>query len=300
MTTSPQLLLVGSPVTQSKSPVFQNAALQAIGSYWSYGVEDVDQTGLIEVIDRIRSGAIIGANVTMPHKQLAYESCDCPSPIATALKAVNTLYRDQEGRVAGANTDVHGVARSITALGCATRSVVLLGAGGAAAAAIAAVGGVASDLVIINRNTQRARDLANRLSAHELGPARVQVAEWGTDAARGFVRGADLIINATALGMRDALAAEESFRLLDVHRSEAALLDLIYSMVETPFLGLGAERAKLDGATMLVEQGARSFELWTGSPAPLKEMYVALFSSLGRPVPTVVESGAQDEDPDIA
>jgi shikimate dehydrogenase len=248
---------------------------------------------MIGVIDRIRSGTIIGANVTMPHKGVAFENCDEACGLATALRAVNTLYLSDDGLALGTNTDVHGVARSIAALGCATGSIVLLGAGGAAAAAVAALAALECNLAVINRDAHRAQTMVERLDRAGLCPREVQVAEWGSSESRRQVRCADLVINATALGMGDQALAGDSFRKLEIDRGESALLDLIYSIDETPFLKFGAGRSTLDGATMLVEQGARSFELWTGRKAPLHEMYLALFSHLGRAVPALPQAESE-------
>ncbi len=287
MTTCPQLFLLGSPVAQSKSPVFQNAGLEAIGSEWRYAVKDTDASGVVEVIDRIRSGAIVGANVTMPHKAVAYTGCDEPCPLASALRAVNTLYRDSGGVVVGTNTDVHGVARSVAALGCATGRVVLLGAGGAGAAAAAAVGGIVGELTVVNRSLEKGRAMLHVLQNAGLVPASASVLEWGSAEAVERVVAADLVINSTSLGMKDAAQAAVAFDRLGIANGSGAALDLIYAVGETPFLTQATGRPRLDGATMLVEQGARSFELWTGEPAPLPAMYHALFSALGRPVPEI-------------
>lgn len=275
----PQLLLIGSPVSQSRSPVFQNAALRHVGSPLTYGVLQVDDRGAIDAIDRLRSKAIAGLNVTMPHKALAAAHADVCDERVDRLGAANTLWVE-DGRVLATNTDVDGVRRSVAALGGPFSRVVILGAGGAAASATLAVHD-AERLTVIARRESAAVELLDRVTAGRAGHRGVA---WGGSACLDAVNNADLVVNATPLGMSGGPDAVAAFRAVGLHSTGAGLLDLIYAERPTAFLSF-ATNAAMDGATMLVEQGAVAFERWTGRPAPRLVMYEVLFGSLGRPVP---------------
>lgn len=259
--------------------MFQNAALRYHGIPWTYGVEDVDESEAISAIDRLRSGAVSGLNVTMPLKGLAAREADRPDDRVRRLGAANTLWC-VHGLVHATNTDVDGVIRSIEALGGPFEHVVVLGAGGAAASALLASAAVAH-LTVVARRAAVAAELVSRVIGNR---PEWSVCGWGDSEARDAVQFADLVINATPLGMSDANTAREAFREAGVEKASGRLLDLVYSAGTTPFLSFGPERG-IDGATMLAEQGAVAFEKWTGRAAPRRVMYDALFGSLGRPTP---------------
>ena len=245
-------------------------------------MEDCDAEGAIAAIDRLRSGAITGLNVTMPHKVLAANASDVREERVEVLGAANTLFV-REGLVHAANTDVDGVRRSVQRFGHPIERAVVLGAGGAAAAAALALEGT-PEVVVIARKSAAAEALNERI-AEVICSTHLAAHEWGAEPALQAVRAADLVVNATPLGMQDPAQADAAFRALGLPSSGAHLLDLIYARTRTPFLAF-ANADAMDGATMLVEQGASAFEIWTGRAAPVRVMYEALFGALGRPVPS--------------
>ena len=267
MTAAPRrLLLLGHPVAHSLSPVFQNAALRALGSDLRYEALDVPPERFAETF---RTLALDGAagNVTVPYKAAATEACNQIMPLARRVGAVNTFWT-VGGRLVGDNTDVggfHAAARAL--LGAEPRElrVALLGAGGAAAAVLAAVAEwPASTVAVWNRSPER----AVRLAAAFAGVATA--AEFLATA----VRGADLVVNATTVGMRDD---DVPFHPAILAR-RAAVLDLVYRPGETAWVRLARARGlrAADGLTMLVEQGALAFERWLGVPPDRAAMWAAL------------------------
>jgi shikimate dehydrogenase len=261
-----RLLLLGHPVAHSLSPVFQNAALRALGSDLRYEALDVPPERFAETF---RTLALDGAagNVTVPYKAAAAEACNQIMPLARRVGAVNTFWT-VGGRLVGDNTDVggfHAAARAL--LGAEPRElrVALLGAGGAAAAVLAAVAEwPASTVAVWNRSPER----AVRLAAAFAGVATA--AEFLATA----VRGADLVVNATTVGMRDD---DVPFHPAILAR-RAAVLDLVYRPGETAWVRLARARGlrAADGLTMLVEQGALAFERWLGVPPDRAAMWAAL------------------------
>ena len=267
MTAAPRrLLLLGHPVAHSLSPVFQNAALRALGSDLRYEALDVPPERFAETFRTLAHDGAAG-NVTVPYKAAAAEACNQIMPLARRVGAVNTFWT-VGGRLVGDNTDVggfHAAARAL--LGAEPRElrVALLGAGGAAAAVLAAVAEwPASTVAVWNRSPERAVRLA---AAY---PGVATAAEFLATA----VRGADLVVNATTVGMRDD---DVPFHPAILAR-RAAVLDLVYRRGETAWVRLARARGlrAADGLTMLVEQGALAFERWLGVPPDRAAMWAAL------------------------
>lgn len=238
----------------SRSPAMQRAALQAAGLEGTYEARRVDADGVRAAVDELRSGALDGANVTMPHKLVAAGAVDALDATATATGAVNTMFRES-GRVVGANTDVAGIATLLATWDDGV-GVIVLGAGGAARAALAAARGRPRKVMA------RDRDAAAALAA-EMGADGAPA--WGASAADWIV------INATPLGM----AGEELGVPL---QGIAGLVDLAYGPAETPAVAV-ARRSGIrhhDGLDALVAQGAESFRLWTGESPDIAAMAKAV------------------------
>jgi len=249
-----RLVLLGSDVGSSLSPVFQRAALAAAEIPVSYDAVEVTVANLSKKIDEIRQ-LKIGGNVTRPHKVAFHDACDELTPIAARVGAVNTFWMS-EGRLHGDNTDVGGFDTSVRELigdKLEGLNVLVLGSGGAAAAVLAAVErwpGARATLV------SRSAAQASRLAERYPGVAAVE-----SDAVLA-ARAASLIVNATPIGHRDDAHPLDPSA---VPRS-AAVLDLVYRRGETAWIkALRANgNAARDGMTMLLEQGALSFRRWFG------------------------------------
>ncbi len=274
--------LLGHPVAHSRSPVFQTAALVACGIAGQYVAVDVGEAGLAAAAARIRRGEVVGANITVPHKERAVGLSDDVTEIARLAGAVNTWFR-RDGRLIGDNTDVPGLSLSLDAVLPSTAShAIVLGAGGAARAAVVALAGRVEHVVIANRTAARAGALAAALApAAAVRGTTVAATAW-PDSSADWSHVA-LVLNATSLGLDgqgDALHALP-WPTLSTH---CAALDLVYAARPTPFVALatGQGMRALDGACMLVEQGALAFERWFGTPAPRGVMRDALATSLGR------------------
>jgi len=249
-----KLVLLGDPVEHSRSPAIQSAALEASGIEGTYEARRVDEAGMVVAVDEIRYGRLDGANVTMPHKELAFELAGRVSAEALRSGAVNTLVRS-EGEVWGYNTDVDGI-RSVwmTAGLPDTAPVLILGTGGAAAGALVAVAD--RTVKISGRRADTAAELLARTRV------KGAVVPWGST-----VEGA-VVVNATPLGMKGESVPDE------VLLGASGFFDLTYGSVESPSVArarsLGIPVA--DGRDMLLAQAAAAFEIWTGIPAPIEAM----------------------------
>jgi shikimate dehydrogenase len=247
------LVLLGHPVAQSRSPRIQNAALRAAGIPLEYNLLDVTPADLRATVRALRSEGAAG-NVTIPHKQAMFALCDHRTNVAERAGAVNTFWC-QDGQLIGDNTDVAGfdfAARDLfeSVQADLPRRVALIGAGGAAAAVAAAIGEwEGTELVVWSRNPAQASAFAQRF-----GKSR---AELDLVCA---MKGADLVVNATPLGMLDdSLPVPVS----DLPR-KCAVLDLVCRNGETAWVrgARDAGHAASDGLPMLIEQAARSFRRW--------------------------------------
>lgn len=250
--------MLGDPIAHSLSPLLHSEALAATGLAGTYQRRRVDAAGMAQAVAEIRDGELDGANVTMPHKELAAKLCDRLAATARRAGAVNTLVR-VGGAVVGHNTDIVGIqaAWSVAELPY-DAPVLVLGAGGAAAAALLAVEGRAVSI------SARRPAAAHALTMRTGVAAAVQ--QWG-EAVAGAV-----VVNATPVGMGgEALDAA----LLE---PAAGLFDMAYG----PTVTLGVKwmeehgRPVADGRLMLLHQAAAAFELWTGHCAPVAQMAAAL------------------------
>ncbi len=246
-----RLVLLGHPLSHTRSPAFQNTALRAAGIPLVYEALDVPPAELPRTLAALAAENAAG-NVTIPHKEAVAAACARLTPIAERTGAVNTFWHEA-GSLVGDNTDVGGFDRAIVALlGERPHDVTVgvLGAGGAAAAVLAALEGwTGARALVVNRSPARAERLCARFSSL----ARV------SDAAH-VAREADLVVNATAIGLRD-----DSFPLPpEALRPGAAALDLVYRPGETAWVRAlrAAGHRAADGIGMLLEQGALAFERW--------------------------------------
>jgi len=249
-----KLVVLGDPVDHSRSPAIHAAALEALGIEGSYTARRVDDRGMVAAVDEVRYGSLTGANVTMPHKLIAFELADRVSKSALRSGAVNTLV-GRNGEVWGFNTDVDGIRAVWTDQALPpTGPVLILGTGGAAAGALTALAD--RRVVISGRRDDAAHELLERTRVAGT------VAPWGTP-----IEGA-VVVNATPIGMSEETLPEE------VLAGSSGLFDLTYGPIESPSAkmvrALGLPVA--DGEDLLVAQAAASFEIWTGVPAPIDVM----------------------------
>jgi shikimate dehydrogenase len=257
------VLLLGDPVSRSLSPVMQNAAFAALGIDCHYDLREVSRADLAGALAALRGDQrILGANVTIPHKESVIAFLDELDAQAARIGAVNTISRQGRG-LKGWNTDVEGFRRALAEqLSSPARGfgklpsptwgegqgggiVALIGAGGAARAVAAALQPVA-EIWVIARNLDQAQRLCRDLQIGRGGPV-------GMDDLQPTVAGADLIVNATPTDLPPLSWLRPDQRLFDLRSRRSA-----------------------EGRAMLLHQGAASFEIWTGKKAPLDAMRAAL------------------------
>jgi shikimate dehydrogenase len=266
--------LFGHPVAHSLSPAMHNAAFLALGLPHRYETRDVEPDRLEDFVDALRKDDVLGANVTIPHKERALRFVDDAGEDARRVGAVNTIVR-RGARLIGENTDVYGFERALSeprpgraAKVLAGETVMVLGAGGAARACAVVLLQRGNDVRIANRNRQRAEQLTAGI---EVEGRRASAMLWPTPEDLAAVTA---VVNATPLGLHgeDPLAGFEI-------REGMRVVDLVPTAGVTPLV----KRARavknvvvVDGLLVLLYQAARSFAMWTGREAPLAVMRAAL------------------------
>jgi shikimate dehydrogenase len=260
------VLLLGDPVSRSLSPGMQNAAFEALGIDCRYALREVNGAGLAAAMAELRSDeCILGANVTIPHKESVIPFLDDLDRQAARVGAVNTISR-QGAKLKGWNTDVEGFQRALAEMGKSLSPawevgnspsplrgdgrggglrVALIGAGGAARAVATALQATA-ELWVVARNLEQARRLCRDLEIVSGGPVEM-------DQMQEAVARAHLVVNATPADLPPASWLRRDQFLFDLRSRRSA-----------------------EGRAMLLHQGAASFEIWTGRKAPVDVMRAAL------------------------
>jgi shikimate dehydrogenase len=256
---SPKACVAGWPVDHSRSPLIHTYWLRQLGIDGSYEKTAVPPGQFAAFAESIGRDGLVGANVTIPHKEAAFAACDWVSGHAADLGAVNTLWR-ANSKLCGDNTDVAGFLANLDDQAPdwrgGTRRAIVLGAGGAARAIVRGLATSAIEqIVIVNRTPDR----ADRLASHCSGGAKS--APWS--ALPELLAGADLLVNTSSLGMVGQPGLE--IDLAPLHAG-AIVADIVYIPLETPLLAAARSRAlrAVEGLGMLLHQAAPGFERWFG------------------------------------
>lgn len=269
--------VIGDPVSHSLSPAMHNAAFKALGLNWVYVAWHVVPEGVEAAVNAVRGLCLPGMNVTVPHKKAVIKFLDELSPAAKAVGAVNTIV-NRGGQLYGDNTDVYGILQAIR-VGAKMDSVppvvVVLGAGGAARGIVYALTTLpeVKSIRILNRTLANAEELAR-----EFGTTS-SVTAFGLEphAARHALDGCGLLINATNLGRGKLANISPLPDAWNCIPPRIVCIDSNYSPATTRLMEqvVAAGGVTFNGLDMLVHQGARAFELWTGMMPPVEVMRAA-------------------------
>jgi shikimate dehydrogenase len=263
-----RLGVIGDPVAHSISPAMQQPAFDALGIPATYELWHTVAADLPARIASLREPDVLGASVTVPHKVAVMAHLDDISALARRAGAVNTVI-NRNGHLTGDNTDAHGFAVSLEQAcpDVKSRQALVLGAGGAARAVVLALESIGlAHITLANRRLDRAESLAA-----DLAPTPLTVIGMDETALTNALPNASVLINATSLGWHKG-ETPIPLEWLQLLPDGAIVADLTYR--DTDLLEAARERgyATLDGLGMLVYQGARAFQLWTGREAPVQTM----------------------------
>lgn len=273
--------VIGDPVEHTLSPTIHNAAFEALKLDYAFLAFNVKPPMVGDAVNGMRAMGIVGLNVTMPHKSAVISFLDEVDSNAKLLNAVNTV-KNIDGKLQGISTDGVGAVNALKENGVDPKGkkVALIGAGGAARGIAFALAEEADEICIVNRTLQSAANLADLI--HQRFNSRVFAYALSPLTIKATVAEADLLINASSVGMKpNESQTPVPRRWL---KKELAVMDIVYNPVETKLArdakAMGAK--VVSGVEMLIYQGAASFEIWTGSKAPVEVMRKAALNHLRR------------------
>ena len=251
--------VIGWPVAHSRSPLIHGYWLKHHGIEGSYGREAVAPEDLAGFLGQLSRLGYVGCNVTLPHKEQAYDLVEVEDQTTRLIGAVNTIHV-KDGRLAGFNSDAYGFVAHLRWVLPDWRAegakVLVLGAGGAARAIIAALlGQGVHRIAIANRTEARGSALARHFGAKVTALAWPQIPE--------HLPACHLLVNTTLLGMAGQPALDIE---LDGLPLAAAVADIVYVPLETDLLNWARARGHrtVDGLGMLLHQAVPGFEVWFG------------------------------------
>jgi shikimate dehydrogenase len=263
--------IIGDPVEQSISPTVHNAAFKKMGIDSIYVPLLVKSENLPQAIASMKALNLMGLNVTIPHKINVIPLLDKLDAVAQEIGAVNTIV-NRNGNLEGYNTDGAGFIKALSINGIAVenKNVIIIGAGGTARAISFALAEKGASLTIINRTVTKALELVKSFSSHHNW--KLNVLEFNTRNLLSAIKDADILINATNIGMGNY----QDISLVNATslKSKMVVCDVIYNPGKTRLL----QAAELNGARivngmeMFIQQAALSFEKWTGVKAPIEIM----------------------------
>ena len=271
--------LFGCPVDENATVVIMEAAFKALNLNYRYNTTLVYPQDLETAVKALKAFNMKGTHITIPHKVEVLKYLDHISETAEQMGAVNTIYL-RDGETYGENTDGKGFITSLIEAGIPLKGqrVVVLGAGGAARAMTVELAGAGvSHIMIVNRGIERGKALADLLNGKT--STKAEYVLW--DKTFPIPEETNIVVNATSIGMYpDPNKPDIDYSTLN---DKMIVCDGVHNPVQTPFLIEAAKRGckTLDGFSMLINQGAVSFKLWTGHEAPVDVMKNALARELG-------------------
>lgn len=272
----------GDPVDDNPTVVMEQAAFDAEGIPMDYLTIQVKKGDLAAAIAGMRAMNFTGANITMPHKGEVLQYLDQVSDVAKIMGAVNTLYW-KDGKLTGENTDGKGFLETLKHAGIdlSGKNITILGAGGAARAiAVELAFAGAAQITVVNHSEEHGKTLTGILEKYTETKAGYLPWTAGVEISEGT----DILVNATPIGFTDDGKPDIDY---DTMREGMIVCDVIPNKAWTSFL-LEAKKRNLqtfNGMSMLVNQGAIAYELWTGKNAPVAVMQEAMEKAYGVKLP---------------
>lgn len=275
----PRAGIIGWPVGHSRSPLIHGFWLRHYGIAGSYDRYAVPPERIEAFFADFAAQGLVGANVTIPHKEVAFRMCETVDAAAAALGAVNTVWLDDDGHLCGGNTDGFGFLANLDAEAPGWDEnggpAVVLGAGGASRAIVWGLKERGfSPIHVVNRTKARAEDLVETFGAPLLA--------HGWDALPALLGEAAILVNTTSLGMAGQPALEMDLAPLP---ATALVTDIVYVPLETPLLAAARARGlkAVDGLGMLLHQAVPGFERWFGTrPVVTRELRQHVIADLER------------------
>jgi len=273
--------VIGDPIEHTLSPIMHNAAFNHLGLDLVFLAFRVKAAELENAMRGMRGLGIHGLNVTMPHKNAVAKYMDEVDLTVKVLGSVNTIL-NESGRLLGFNTDGVGALKALLENGIDPdgKKLLLLGAGGAAKAIAYALAKEVGELCVLNRASEKAKELAESLS-RTFSNRKIVGDALSSSAIQRNLQDSDILINATSVGMHPNIG--QSLVAPQWLKPDLCVMDIVYDPVETKLMNdaKAAGAHVVSGVEMLLYQGAASFEIWTGVSAPIEVMRKAALDKLG-------------------
>lgn len=269
--------LIATPIKHSNSPRMQNEAFAKVGADYCYLAFDVTPDKFPEAVAGLKALGARGFNISMPYKMEIIKYLDEVSPAAEMIGAVNTVI-NEGGKYIGHNTDGYGFCQALRMhnIDFSGKKAVLIGPGGAGTAISvqSALDGL-GELIIYSRGGKtypRAQQLVKMLNEKTTCKAYLRLMD-DEEQMKQDILGSDLLINSTGIGM-GAFEGQSVIKDESVFHEGLVVFDAIYSPPKTKLLEQAEAHGcrTIGGIDMLLWQGARCFELWTGKNFPMNEI----------------------------
>ena len=237
------IALIGNPVSHSLSPIMQNAAFQYLGLDLIYIAIPCKDEDLELVLNSLKKINCKGLNITIPHKEKVFNLCSEISPIASKLKAINTLKLNSENEWSATNTDLEGFIYPLKNLNLAKKKSIVLGSGGAAKSVIQGLINLnLSKISVISRNKSSLNELIKNFE----NQIELQSFLSNDHQAQNLIEEADLVVNTTPVGMETANNEMNLLPFGDYFwrslNSKTIVYDLIYNPAPTRLLKFSANK----------------------------------------------------------
>ncbi len=272
----PVSAVIGYPAHHSRSPLIHGYWLRQFKLSGAYLRLTLPPDDFCSYIKTLQTHGLMGANITVPYKEMAFSCAQILTPSAQKLRAVNTLWHEN-GVLHGDNTDVYGFLANLDQAESGwdrhVKKAVVLGAGGAARAIVSGLQGRGiTQIHIVNRTLARAQEIASDLGAHKSATPWSDLPE--------ILRGADFLVNTTSLGMKGQPPLEVDISQL---APGALVTDIVYVPLKTQLLQQAEQHGyrTVDGLGMLLHQAVPGFERWFGvRPTVTDELRQLIISDL--------------------
>ena len=271
--------LIGYPIKQSFSPFIHNVAAELTGTKIIYMPFEVHSSNLKNAVRGMVALGLKGFNVTVPHKVKVVDYVNKLSEEAAVIGSVNTVVNEL-GKLIGYNTDVNGILDSLIPhkSQISGNEVCVIGAGGSARAVIYTLirNFKPQKIYLVNRTEQHAEALKQHFKS-KMKFDGIDTKELQQPDLINVLSNCSLIVNSTPVGMYPTID-DSVLSTADVFVKDQIVFDLVYNPVKTKFLQLADSRnaVTINGLNMLVQQAAKSFNLWTGNEFPTEKIYKSL------------------------
>lgn len=272
-----KLCVIGDPVLHSKSPIIQNAMIEALGLDYIYLCQPVPKGEAGRWLEHAAYAGYAGFNATIPHKEELFPLMDVVDDQARRAGAVNTVCI-KDGKYYGFNTDCGGILRALADLGAdpAGKQVLLLGAGGAAKGVAVALTGAGARVAVCNRTVKRAEELC-RIDRSKMTPAGME-----PNILCKLAEKSQIVVNCTSLGMERTGADFDDLSFVEDLPPGAVVLDAVYAPPETSLLKKARETGHpaANGMGMLIHQAILALEHFTGETIDMEKAKAAALAAL--------------------